>query len=612
MFFNHLFSLTTLKNRLLNATSFSQVYSGEKISLHKFRKEGAMLSPLIAGLLAACGGSGSVLVGAGNSSDGGTPGDGGPSDFTLYVTDGPIEGAKVYIDRNGSGEIDDGDTPIAGRTDADGKIVVPNQYRGQKILVDLKGAFDLATLQRFDAEEPLSVVLPNSTEGGIVVASPITTVIQLLQDADPDLTTQDAIKKVFGEDTEVTEADIQNPSNYIVPSTKPAGLTEKDPLAIREEISTKALLVQKLLEQEQDDREEEGDTDTALTIINNAGDEGLQPENLDSDTSAEYVASTTESRTRSSGVPAANPDITRGDNTSDRAEEDTAVEIDVEDWGFRDPQGNANSTGATPSSFTYQWQSSTDGTTWADVASGGTSASYSIAGSVADGTQYRVAVSFLNVGDGVTTETQTELYEKAIGASLVLQAGVGNSADNLDASSASVAQQIQGGARDDTITASDYGDWIAGGAGDDAITLGAGADTVVYQYDSGNASGWQGKSGDDTIDGFTRGVDKLVLVDIDPDNPITGSANFETLLDGVDTIFDSSDDEIQIALLNPDSDSDYEGVALTFAGGATLTLNFTTALTTTESLNYISLEDLLDGSVDSFQGIEFTATIDIV
>ena len=71
MFFNHLFSLTTLKNRLLNATSFSQVYSGEKLPLHKFRKEGAMLSPLIAGLLAACGGGGGVVLTAPGTSSGG-------------------------------------------------------------------------------------------------------------------------------------------------------------------------------------------------------------------------------------------------------------------------------------------------------------------------------------------------------------------------------------------------------------------------------------------------------------------------------------------------------------------------------------------------------------
>lgn len=69
MFFDRLLKLTTLKTRLLSGTSFSQLYSAENLPLRKFRKEGAMLSPLIAGLLAACGGGGGGIIpigGAGN------------------------------------------------------------------------------------------------------------------------------------------------------------------------------------------------------------------------------------------------------------------------------------------------------------------------------------------------------------------------------------------------------------------------------------------------------------------------------------------------------------------------------------------------------------------
>lgn len=58
MFFDRLFNLTSLKARLLGGTSFTQLYSAERLPLHKFRREGAMLTPLIAGLLAACGGGG--------------------------------------------------------------------------------------------------------------------------------------------------------------------------------------------------------------------------------------------------------------------------------------------------------------------------------------------------------------------------------------------------------------------------------------------------------------------------------------------------------------------------------------------------------------------------
>ena len=85
-----------------------------------------------------------------------------------------------------------------------------------------------------------------------------------------------------------------------------------------------------------------------------------------------------------------------------------------------------------------------------------------------------------------------------------------------------------------------------------------------------------------------------------------------TLLNGTDTYFETADDEIQIALLNPDSDTDLEGVTLTFAGGSALTLNFTKALTQSESQYHTHLEDLLDGSVDSFENLEFTTLIYIV
>lgn len=77
MFFDRLFTLTSLKARLLGGSSFSQLYSGERLPLHKFRREGAMLTPLIAGLLAACGGGdgNDVLIGgAGADSMKGGPG----------------------------------------------------------------------------------------------------------------------------------------------------------------------------------------------------------------------------------------------------------------------------------------------------------------------------------------------------------------------------------------------------------------------------------------------------------------------------------------------------------------------------------------------------------
>ncbi len=48
MFFDRLFTLVSLKSRLLNSSSFSQLYSNERLPLRSFLKEGAMLTPLIA------------------------------------------------------------------------------------------------------------------------------------------------------------------------------------------------------------------------------------------------------------------------------------------------------------------------------------------------------------------------------------------------------------------------------------------------------------------------------------------------------------------------------------------------------------------------------------
>jgi hypothetical protein len=229
------------------------------------------------------------------------------------------------------------------------------------------------------------------------------------------------------------------------------------------------------------------------------------------------------------------------------------------------------------------------------------------------GTQFRVTVSFTQEGNQ-TLESQTAVFAKAVGGAIAVQMGTGAASDILDASSAAFSQHIQGGALADTITASAHGDAIAGGTGEDTITLGNGADRVIYRYDGGNdAADWQGMDGSDTIHNFERGVDKLVLVDIN-DNPITDLSTFNTQIRSDDTIFDNADDELLIALQDPDADDDYESLILTFAGGgATLTLNFVTPVDTYDSIAYLNLEDLLDGAGgDSFDGLELTTSLDIL
>ena len=78
MFYDRLLLITSLKSRLLSSSSFSQLYTSEKLPLRKFRREGLSLTPLIAGLLAACGG-GTTYVPIGDTH--GPIGTGGTGDW---------------------------------------------------------------------------------------------------------------------------------------------------------------------------------------------------------------------------------------------------------------------------------------------------------------------------------------------------------------------------------------------------------------------------------------------------------------------------------------------------------------------------------------------------
>ena len=101
------------------------------------------------------------------------------------------------------------------------------------------------------------------------------------------------------------------------------------------------------------------------------------------------------------------------------------------------------------------------------------------------------------------------------------------------------AELIQGGKGRDTLNGNGGNDVLIGGAGGDNIFLGdpdaandaeAGAETVVYRFESDGDTGVDGQSravdGNDTIRNFERGVDKLVLVDVSTGDPITSLTDF--------------------------------------------------------------------------------------
>ena len=108
MFFDRLLKLQSLKFRLLGGTSFAQLYSAERLPLHKFRKDGAMLSPLIAGLLAACGGGGggvvplTTIIREDDEGDGAGPQEGPATpSFDFFVYDGVDLNRIQVFDKDG-------------------------------------------------------------------------------------------------------------------------------------------------------------------------------------------------------------------------------------------------------------------------------------------------------------------------------------------------------------------------------------------------------------------------------------------------------------------------------------------------------------------------------
>ncbi len=326
MFFDRLFKLTSLKSILLNSTSFSQVYSEERLPLRKLRREGMMLSPLIAGLLAACGGGGGgggvIIVETTTTVPGTGGGTGGTAagSFTVFVLDGAVMGATVYVDTNGNGRLDAGEE--IGVSDADGAVVVGPEHIGSMISADLTGAFDVYTGEAFTGGQ---IRGQSPADGGDIVVSPITTLIAELQQA--GMTEEQAIAELFGTNALHIDADdLNNPENYVRPLTT-SGATVGSSEFIRETVATKSIVLQSLIEQEGGNLAMAAELAAAATRGTGFGVGDL----ADSTAANARLADALE---RVQGEPAANP------ATGLSTDEDVAITLTEEHWGFVDPSGN--------------------------------------------------------------------------------------------------------------------------------------------------------------------------------------------------------------------------------------------------------------------------------
>ena len=121
-------------------------------------------------LLAACGGGGGG--GGGSSSPNGPRRRSRTVSLGGRVLDGPISGARVYLDINRNGIVDDGDR-LLGTTDADGLFAnddVPASERDSPLLADLSDARDTD-----NPTQPLSGIWRAPADAAVI--SPLTEIM---------------------------------------------------------------------------------------------------------------------------------------------------------------------------------------------------------------------------------------------------------------------------------------------------------------------------------------------------------------------------------------------------------------------------------------------------
>ncbi len=177
-------------------------------------------------VLASCGGGGgggaggSGLSVSGSGSNGGGGGGGssasasGPSGNIARVVDGPVEGAAVYFDIDGDGEVSDSEREAQKQngdpmyiTDANGYVNAPIAFEGHFFIANVDNATDTAT------GDTLSGEYQSLSTGGI--ATPITDLItDQIGASGSNADAQGVLDDIFGTDGLVTVADIRDAGKY--------------------------------------------------------------------------------------------------------------------------------------------------------------------------------------------------------------------------------------------------------------------------------------------------------------------------------------------------------------------------------------------------------------
>jgi len=181
-------------------------FSGISAALRGHRPRDGFMSVFVwtAGglVLAACSG-GTRLIETPVSDGGGASG-GGVSAVDRGAFDGPVKNARIYIDLDRDGAVDEGEPHYL--TDETGFAEVPLKYRGYPIIADVRGATDVesgAVLRgQFRSLEP-------TDPDAVLIATPLTDL--LARAADP----QAVLEAIFGAGAvTVTVADVGDPARY--------------------------------------------------------------------------------------------------------------------------------------------------------------------------------------------------------------------------------------------------------------------------------------------------------------------------------------------------------------------------------------------------------------
>ena len=217
-----------MPNELKNAlkASTSHVTSNHTMSRQLSAAGSSTVSVMvwtISGIvLASCGGGGGGVTVAGGGSNGGSNGGGGfnarggtvsrgPLSPDIARVVGPVEGAAVYFDMDGSWQVSsreriaqtqsNGDPMYI--TDANGYVNAPIEFGDRFFIANVDGAIDTAT------GEELSGEYQSFHTGGI--ATPIT---DLIRSQVSHAFAQNLLDDIFGTDGLVTVADILDAENY--------------------------------------------------------------------------------------------------------------------------------------------------------------------------------------------------------------------------------------------------------------------------------------------------------------------------------------------------------------------------------------------------------------